>query len=239
MLKVINSSHALNTVMNKNDTQIMTVPRKLLFRQGSFEGFCPAQDFNYLDLILNHYTWSRRGDAENNPEQKQPIGYAIIVQEETNKIFVYQRAPDQAYDEKRLRGKWSWGIGGHIDLTKEIPKNPVLENLMREINEEIHLQGPIKPYLLGYINEDQTDVGRVHFGVLYIMRTSSTTISPKDPEIHDGKFMTLAEAEETLANPSVCVESWSQIALAPCRDFLTSQVPLSKKPPGRSAYKSL
>jgi predicted NUDIX family phosphoesterase len=159
------------------------------------------------------------GNAERNPNFKQPIGYAIILNPFTKKIFAYQRSiRDQEYSEKRLQGKWSWGIGGHIEPS-DIKGNPIRESLLREIEEEVYLKEGLygKPKVLGYIYHD-FGIHKVHFGILYLVKTSGNVI-PKG-EMSQGRFMTLKELEEICLSKDCEVEEWSKTALEQLRKLL-------------------
>ena len=155
--------------MSKDQQLIMTVPAKYLFEEKYFQGFSPADTINYEKRMVASCDWTRRGEAEKDPSKKQPIGYAIIVSPQNKKVFTYQRAKGTNYHETRLHGKWSWGIGGHVDIENPIPDNPIRASLTREIDEELHIQGSYQTQLLGYINDDETEVGQVHFGLLFMI----------------------------------------------------------------------
>ncbi|NQU99506.1 MAG: hypothetical protein HQ538_02100, partial [Parcubacteria group bacterium] len=174
---------------------------------------------------------------ENDPDFKQPIPYGTIVNKDSGKVFAYKRAVSEPgkYDEPRLAGNWSIGIGGHVnpaDYADKISARgraaDILYNAMlRESQEEVKL-GRVwdrawfrKPFtsfsLAGYINiDDQSMVNRVHFGVSYLIDTNATRAKPKDPEIEIGGFKSLDELEE-LYNLSqdpasgVSLEPWSKI----------------------------
>jgi predicted NUDIX family phosphoesterase len=206
--------------LDKFEKEIMVVDRATLFAEGYFQGFAPAAAANYQDVILDNYFYIKRGEAEVKPEFKQPIAYCIILNRETNKVFAYQRsAKKENYAEKRLRGKWSWGIGGHIDKIDTENGNPIEASMLREIEEEIHIKdfAPIK--VLGYINDDETEVGEVHFGVLYLIETTSR-VKPKDEEIAFGEFTPIDQLQEFCDDEDASVESWSEIALPALREYL-------------------
>jgi len=207
--------------LDKNEKQIMVVDRATLFADQYFQGFSPADVLNYEQLILDHYFYDQRGKVETMPQLKQPIAYVLIVNKITKQIFAYQRSSkDGHYDEKRLAGKWSWGIGGHIDKIDLNEDNPIMASLNRELQEEVEISQYDPPQILGYINDDTTEVGQVHFGLLYLVWTESRNIRPRDSEIAWGGFLTYAELEEINQSNEVAVESWSQISLEPLQEAL-------------------
>lgn len=205
---------------DKYNMFIMAVENSNLFHGDHFQGFKKHADADYVSRILNHYKFVRRGPIEIDFDHKQPIGYAMIVNPELKKVFAYQRS--QKGGEERLHDKWSWGIGGHIEKVEERIKDPIKASLLRELNEEVEMDGKVLGVrVLGYINDDLDEVGRVHFGILYIIDTDSTRIEPKDHEIKSGGFKSIGELEEICASAEFTVEGWSGIALEPLKEYLT------------------
>lgn len=207
--------------MSSSDRQIMVVDRATLFADLYFQGFSPAAEMNYEQIIKDNFYYDLRDKVETMPQLKQPIAYAMIVNKETNQVFAYQRAQKEGqYEEKRLRGKWSWGIGGHIDKIDLKDESPIAASLLRELSEEVVLPEFDPPEILGYINDDLTEVGQVHFGLLYIIRTSCRNVQPRNSEISWGGFMEIAQLEDILASDETPVESWSEIGLYPLKEAL-------------------
>jgi len=219
--------------MAKEDQMIMTVERDVLFNYNKdyFNGFQMTGEVDFESRILANSLLLRRGkngdlalgkiSAEENPTFKQPIGYALVINPELKKVFAYKRASkDENYAEKRLYGKWSWGVGGHIEGSDSL--NPIRGSMKREIEEEIQMNGKIydiKP--LGYINDDSNSIGSVHFGILYAALTDSTEVKPTDEhEIDMGELMTISQLEEIMMAPDCDVETWSQIAMTPLKKYL-------------------
>jgi len=196
----------------------MAVKREKLFYNDEFQGFSSGED--YQTRILENFEWIERNDAENNPEYKQPIAYLLITNPLTKKIFAYQRAKKDAdYREKRLQGKWSWGVGGHIEMSDG--KNPIETSARRELIEEVSMDGKILRFkILGYINDESNSVGKVHLGMLYLVETDSPEVRPKDSESEQGKLMDLNELEKICASEGVEVENWSRIALPELKRIL-------------------
>ena len=207
--------------MSKQDQNIIVVERKILFNyeRENFQGFRDNKEFDYENIILQNLKIMRRGDAEKDVNHKQPIAYTSIVNPATRQIFAYQRAKqDKDYHEKRLLGKWSWGLGGHIEPFDNEKGNPIRESRLRELEEEVKILGEIdKLEILGYINDDSNSVGQVHFGILYVVETRGNII-PKDSEIALGGFRRIGELNETCKNYDV--ENWSRIALEPLKKYL-------------------
>lgn len=222
--------------MGNPNQRIIVVKRDVLFGDGKnyFEGFRPAEEIDYESRILSNFEIMRRGstsesanhpegNAELNPEYKQPIGYTILFNPNLKKVFAYQRSSkDKEYGEKRLQGKWSWGFGGHIEPFDTENGNPIRESMLREVtHEEVEIFGNIQePKVMGYINDDKDSVGRVHFGILYGLSIDGEQIKPKDPEIARVKLSSLNELEKMCSTFGIQVEDWSKIALEPLSKLL-------------------
>lgn len=205
---------------DKNKKLIMVVPRKLLFTDSDFfEGFKPYNEVDFERRILDNYGFMTRRLAEEDPNYKQPIAYSIIINPKTNEVFGFQRSSqDKEYHEKRLQGKFSWGIGGHIEKSDLSDQNFIQRSMMREIVEEIGFNNnKLKPTVLGYINKEE-DVHAVHFGILYLIETDSTVVLPKAKEIAYGQLMHINELEEICRSSDV--EEWSRIALDPLKRYI-------------------
>jgi len=203
---------------------IMTVKRESLFGADTFEGFKPQSQVDFESRILGNFKYMKRGVAEEDPIHKQPIGYAMIVNPDLKQVFAYQRSTKEAnYHEKRLQGKWSWGVGGHIEKTDIESRNPIHGSMLRELEEEVEMNGSVNPRVLGYINDDSNDVGKVHFGILYVVETDSTIIRPRDSEADNGSLKTIEELEGICTTLNFTVEEWSKIALEPLREYFSAQ----------------
>lgn len=212
---------------SKDDKKIMVVERGVLFapsQKNLFEGFRPAHEVNYEKIILDRFTAMRRGDAEKDPGYKQPIPYMLIVNTVTGKVFSYQRA-EKEHDEERLRGHWSWGIGGHVDENFGT-RNPLKNNLLRELDEEVYLPlgTSLKMRILGYINYESDEVSQVHFGLLYVVQVNRD-VKARASEINKktARFRTVGELEKICDSKDHTVEAWSGIALRPLREYLEEQ----------------
>ena len=209
--------------MNKFDKEIVVVPREKLFSNHYFQGFSTHGDglLDFESRILDNMVYMRRGDAETDPNFKQPIAYVLIVNPELKHVFTYQRANHEACGEERLRGKISWGTGGHIERI-DGASNPIKASLDRELGEEVIINGSTNVKVLGYINDDSEDVGRVHFGVLYLVETDASVVLPRDPEIRFGSLIPI-ELLEILVDadsPKIKVEEWSKIAFQELKHYL-------------------
>jgi len=207
--------------MMKSEQMIMVAPREALLASDYFQGFRPAREVDYESRLLQNFSYRRRREMENDPSWKQPIGYALIVNRAARLVFAYQRSSRAGeYHETRLMGKWSWGVGGHIEKCDQGDGNPIRASMLREVGEEIGLKSFGEPEVLGYINDDSDPVGKVHFGVLYVIPTTETVVHPACPELKEGGMHEAEELAALISRPGVIVEEWSKFSLPPLLEYL-------------------
>ncbi len=151
-----------------------------------------------LDRIATGHFFIDRPIAEISPQYRQIIPYVIIRNE--NEYFVLRRTPKQT--EARLHHKLSLGIGGHIN-----PGYSLLEGLRKELDEEVRVDMPYDLEFIGIINDDTSDVGRVHLGAAYVLDTPSKQVAVKETEKMTGTWM----SRNALREARSAMESWSQI----------------------------
>ena len=196
--------------MAKTDEQILVIKREHFDQQGSFQGLCPDVD-RYLPsfLLKENNFFVPRSSAEENPSLKQLIPYAIF--RHAGKILHYTRGAKGG--EKRLVAKGSIGIGGHINDTDEslfsFDQSAYHHAVRREIREELVLGGGFVERAVALINDDSTEVGRVHLGIVHIVDLESPDVRAGEKAIAGLGFATRGE----LLTRRDSLETWSQIAL--------------------------
>lgn len=158
-------------------------------------------------IVDNHY-FREREEAEQNFNYKQVIPY-ILVLCDINKPTLYllaQRTSQQ--QEKRLHNKYSLGQGGHInDLDFSGNESPILNGLKREITEEYTLTGITSCVPVGMINDNSTEVGSVHLGLVYAMRVEALNFKVAEEGKHTAQWATKVELPEYYDR----MEAWSKI----------------------------
>ena len=197
--------------MSKWDEQILVVNRKELFNneENHFYGFIEKNDEKAKKIIdtFESYEVKRRGDMEEDPSYKQLIGYVLLKDANTNEVLVYKRLVGGG--EARLHGKASVGIGGHMN---EVEGKTIFEmlkiNAARELNEEVGVpeeDALNNLHFIGLINDDKTEVGQVHIGVVYECKVDKQLVEVKEDDTLVIKWMT---GEEAKAEENY--ETWSE-----------------------------
>ena len=204
------------------EEEVFGFQRTALDELGSFQGF--SRDVvRYLPPILDpkNNGFRPRSLAENDPSFKQVIPYVIITDGE--KVLHYIRGKKSG--EKRLVAKGSIGIGGHINaddhgLFSASPGESYRNAVRREVSEEINIDGEFDAEIIGLINDDSTEVGSVHFGVIHLLWREPSQVNKKEQIITQMEFLSLPE----LISKKETLETWSQLCLEPLQELLADRV---------------
>ena len=198
-----------NAMSRYHGEQVLVVPRTAFDAVGSFQGVNLAPE-QYLRAFLQpgiaHYI--DRGLAENSPEYKQIIAYAIF--RHNGRILAYTRGGSGG--EARLHDKISVGIGGHINPVDGLADNldTYMAGVEREIREELRIEGAYTQKLFAAINDDSNPVGSVHLGIVHCFDLETDQIAANETALANLRFHTLEE----LAGPSYeRLETWSQLCV--------------------------
>lgn len=189
---------------------VLVVPTLLFHEIGHFQGFTTNTE-PYLKTLFdpNFVSYRPRDEVEEDPSFKQLIPYCIFRCR--GKVFHYRRGTEQG--EGRLHSKRSIGIGGHISAEdRESGHSVYHEAMWREIQEEVALESGFTEECVALINDDETDVGRVHLGIVHIFDLEAPKVLPREKSIIQSGF----EEPAHLAQDRDHFETWSQI----CFDFL-------------------
>ena len=150
-----------------------------------------------------------RPEAESNPAYKQIIPYALIVFQDT--VLHYVRGKKAG--EQRLIAKGSIGIGGHMNETDEslfaMDEHAYRAGVEREVNEEIKIDAAFEDEIVALLNDDSTEVGQVHLGIVHIFKLKEPKVQKREAMITGLTFLT----KEELMSRRESLESWSQICL--------------------------
>ena len=189
------------------EEHVLVIPTMLFHELGHFQGFNSDIEYYLKTLLDASYTSYRpRSEMEEDPSFKQLIPYCIFRCD--GKIFNYRRGTDQG--ESRLHSKRSIGIGGHISTLDQNGANSVYrEGMQREIEEEIFLETAYTEKCVGLINDDESEVGKVHLGVVHIFDLEQPKVRPREESIQETGFFT----PEQLIEEKDQFETWSQICL--------------------------
>jgi len=195
------------------DEQVLVIERGQLEKAGLFQGVMPDVK-RYLPTLfapgVGRYLVRR--DAEKDPSYKQLIPY--VVMRSGGRYLTYVRG--KRAGETRLVEKRSIGIGGHINPTDDMelfsPYETYLNAVHREVAEEVHVESPYKETIIGLLNDDSNEVGRVHLGIVHLWELEAPAVRRREQMITQMEFL----PPETLRALRDSMETWSQL----CLDYL-------------------
>ena len=190
------------------EERVLCFERKLLDKLGIFQGLSREVERYLPSLTATSQTfYLNRSEAEVDKRYKQLIPYVLIVC--NDRILRYRRG--KGGQETRLHGLFSVGIGGHISEEDNLlwsTQEGYTQGMQRELKEEVDIDGGQQP-AVALINDDSTEVGFVHFGVVHIMQVNHENIVGHRSGIVAPEFVPIAEAKKDLA----AYESWSKLCL--------------------------
>lgn len=192
------------------DENVLVVRRSLFDQLGSFQGL-KFEPQRYLDALLSRGNnfFLPRAQAETDPTHKQIIPYALVVH--GDRVLHYVRGKKAG--EQRLVAKGSIGIGGHMNDTDESlfawDEAAYRAGVEREVNEEIAISSSFDDQIVALLNDDTTEVGRVHLGVVHVFRLADPKVEKRESMITNLSFLTRAELTERRDT----LETWSQICV--------------------------
>lgn len=191
--------------------EILVIPRELFDKLGSFQGI-QTDTARYLEAMLDPQNnfFMDRGEAEDDPSFKQIIPYAIFHHE--GKYLHYTRG--QSGGESRLHAQGSIGIGGHINPVDEradpLGRETYLAGVEREIDEELVIKGKHQNKIIGLLNDDSNEVGKVHLGVVHLFELENNEVSSGEDALANLAFQTAVDLKGEL-HPKL--ETWSRFCV--------------------------
>src|SRR4051812_7197790 len=192
------------------DENVLVIRRSLFDELGSFHGlhFEPEK---YLSAILSRGNnfFLARAEAENDPSYKQIIPYALLAH--GGSVLHYVRGKKAG--EQRLVAKGSIGIGGHMNDTDESlfawDEQAYRAGVEREVNEEVNIETTFDDRIVALLNDDTTEVGRVHLGIVHVFRLAEAKVQKREAMITNLSFLDRAQLLALRDN----LETWSQLCV--------------------------
>jgi predicted NUDIX family phosphoesterase len=190
------------------EERVLCFERKLFEELGVFQGLSMDVE-KYLPVVTasERLVYLPRSDAEQDKRYKQLIPYVLLIC--NGKVLRYRRG--KGGQETRLHGLCSVGIGGHISEEDHGLFSSVggyREGMRRELVEEVAIDD-VQDAAVAVINDDSTEVGWVHFGVVHVVSVENENVAGRRSGIVAPEFVMFAEAVKDLG----IYESWSRFCL--------------------------
>ena len=151
------------------DRLVLVQDAKILMKHRTAEeGFELTDEKSQQKLFedIKNGFFKSRYDCEEDRLVLQPIPYVLFFGPNET-VFSYVRSSNiQEYGDKRLFGKHSLGVGGHIK--DEDGPNYIRRCLERELSEEVLVkEDSTEPKFVGTLFSRKKPVDEVHFGLFY------------------------------------------------------------------------
>jgi predicted NUDIX family phosphoesterase len=211
------------------EERVLCFERALFEKLGVFQGLSLDVE-RYLPVVTaaSNLVYLNRSDAEQNRRYKQLIPYVLVLCK--GRLLRYRRG--KGGQETRLHGFYSVGIGGHIseeDHGLFSTDRGYQDGMRRELIEEVAIDD-VKDAAVAVINDDSTEVGWVHFGVVHVVHVASEDVARRRSGIVNPEFISIDEAIKDAAS----YESWSRFCLEHLDSLLAKAAALGVKPPERA-----
>jgi predicted NUDIX family phosphoesterase len=182
-----------------SDERVYVVPRAAVIDAAGWHGLRTDGLDRFVDALERDGGYEPRAAMEIDPDYKQVIPYLVLRDGE--RYFLMQRTTAGA--DTRLHGRFSIGIGGHL--------NPgdrgLLGGLRREWDEELDADFVPSFRLVGLLNDDTTDVGSVHLGAVYLADAAGRPVSVRETDKLTGSFVEPSGVEAVIDR----LETWSRL----------------------------
>lgn len=231
-------------------SEVFVVDRAAFFGGVWPQGFVPLAGAAAADFLAAAHGRGRfvaRPTAERTPAWKQWIPYCALVCRDPagaggDGVFLVRRTNGQS--EARLHGAWSIGLGGHVEPDDARPGDDgatfFARSLGRELAEELAFAaGELPPAtFLGLLNDDSTEVGSVHAGLVYRVDVpldvtrAAERIRVGETGKMAGGFTHLVDFFKLWQNDAP-FETWSQLLLR-AGIVGTNGISLGQQPAGRA-----
>jgi len=193
---------------------VLVTPTARLHELGYFQGFT-ADTERYVKPLLQpeHLSYRPRDAMEQDPAYKQLIPYVVFRCKTDQGVLLFQYTRGSGQGEARLHAKRSIGIGGHISADDALENSTSADvydaGMKRELQEEVAIETPYTQHCAGLINDDESEVGRVHLGIVHIFDVEQPAVTAREDDIANAGFLPVAQ----IIAGSDKFETWSQICL--------------------------
>jgi predicted NUDIX family phosphoesterase len=178
---------------------VYVVPRTAVMDSSGWRGVRTSRLAALLEAIEHGGRYELRDAMERDPAFKQVIPYLVLRDGE--RYFLMRRT--RGGRDERLHDRYSIGVGGHLN-----PGDGGLDGgLRREWAEELEATFVPEFQLVGVLNDDTTDVGSVHLGVVYIADAAGRPVAIRETDKLTGQFVLPTAVADVAAD----LETWSQL----------------------------
>ena len=185
--------------------RVLVLSRRSVPDGCDFHGIRPVDEATIEELrraVAAHGRYLDRPVAEDDPSFKQLIPYVVV--RDGGSVFLMERT--DAGGDRRLHGKASIGVGGHLNPVDQ-GEDALMDGLRREWDEELVAGWPPEFRLVGLLNDDGNSVGAVHLGVVFTVEAEGRAVEVREREKLTGAFV----APDAVRAAWDRLETWSQL----------------------------
>jgi predicted NUDIX family phosphoesterase len=182
--------------------RVLVIPRASLMGDPGWLGVTTEGLSEFASLVAREGRFDDRAAMEADRRWKQVIPYLVL--RDGSRYFLMRRT--RAGGDVRLHGRWSIGVGGHLNPGD----GDLAGGLRREWAEEIEAGFVPEFRLVGLLNDDTTDVGSVHVGAVYVADAGGRPVAIRETDKLEGSFA--APAAVAAVEPQL--ETWSALVFA-------------------------
>lgn len=178
---------------------VLVVPRAALMGDPGWYGLRADGIASFEAIVAVQGRFEPRAEMEADPGHKQVIPYLVL--RDGDRVFLMRRT--RAGGDERLHDRFSIGVGGHLN-----PGDGDLRGgLRREWREEIDADFVPDFRLVALLNDDTTDVGRVHVGAVFVADAAGRPVGVRETTKLSGGFVSLPEVLGVVDR----LETWSRL----------------------------
>jgi predicted NUDIX family phosphoesterase len=182
-----------------DEERVLVVPRVAVPDRADWHGLRIDGVEAFVATVASHGTFEPRARMEQDPAFKQVIPYLVL--RDGSRYFLMRRT--RAGGDMRLHDRWSIGVGGHLN-----PGDVGLDGgLRREWGEELAADFVPEFRPLALLNDDTTEVGAVHLGVVYVADARGRPVAVRETDKLAGAFVDPAMVGSVRDD----LETWSRI----------------------------
>jgi predicted NUDIX family phosphoesterase len=182
-----------------SDELVFVVPRAVVMGSDGWHGIRDLPLGAFLEIIAAAGRYEPRSAMETAPSFKQVIPYLVL--RDDARYFLMRRT--RAGGDARLHDLYSIGVGGHLN-----PGDGGLEQgLLREWQEELDAAFVPEFRMVGLLNDDTTEVGRVHIGAVFEADADGRLVAIRETDKLEGSFADAAHVAAVIDQ----METWSRL----------------------------
>lgn len=181
---------------------VYVVPRSAVIRGTGWRGVRTEGIATVLATIERAGRFEPRSAMEADPGFKQIIPYLVL--RDDRRYFLMRRS--RAGADARLHDRWSIGVGGHLNPGDR----DLAGGLAREWREELVAGFEPDFRLVGLLNDDETEVGRVHLGAVFVADAGGRPVAIREDDKLTGAFAEPTDVRAVVDR----LETWSSLVFA-------------------------